>query len=868
MSMKKLFLIVFTALCAFVAGAQTSIQVQMHNVVALDEQFHVTFIIEGGRPSDFEWESGEDFMLVWGPQQGRSTNVQIVNGKRTESSQTTYSYILKPTKAGKFTIPKAKAKVKGKEIYSAEQTVEVVGQKSSSSSSSRQTGPSGSSTQNRQQGVISDSDLFMNLTLDRSDVVLGEPVTATLKLYQRVNITGFEGATFPSFNGFWSQEVDTPSNIEFVRETYEGQIYNAAVLRKFLLIPQRTGQLKIDPAELVCLVNVRVSSGGTSIFDGFFDDYRTVRRKVNSAPVTVNVRPLPAGAPASFAGGVGTFTISASVSKDTLMTHDAASLVLTVSGKGNISLLEAPKVSFPPDMEVYDAKITSNIAPGGMSGSKKYDFPFIPRSYGDFVIEPVKYTYYDVNSKQYVTLETPPIPLTVLKGKDVEASAVIMPGLGQKDVKNLDSDIRYINTKSGGLVPAGRFLVSSAGLWIGAALLCLAAFVLWLSLRRLAARKADVAGTKNRKATKMALKRLKLAHTFLTGNLYTAFYEELYKALLGFISDKLNIPSAELSRDRIAEALRAGNVSEDSISVLIGLLDDCEYARYSPSTGNDAMAAHYAAAADVISSIDSNMKSRKNTGKTAFMMLALLTVTFAAQAQNDTYVDSLWNAANTAYSQGMWADAIDGYEKITDMGLESAALYCNIGNAWYKDGNLSKAILYYERALKVDPSYEDAIYNLTLANSRIQDRIDTVPEFFLKKWMRDICYLMDSDAWAMAFIIFLAATLALLLVFIMAPTAAGRRAGFFTGLVTLILMVFSISFSVWQKNEYVNADTAIVIKPVASVKSSPSTEATKDLFILHEGTKVVIVERVGDWNNIALADGRQGWLPAAAVEII
>ena len=151
---------------------------------------------------------------------------------------------------------------------------------------------------------------------------------------------------------------------------------------------------------------------------------------MNSAPVTVNVRPLPAGAPASFAGGVGTFTISASVSKDTLMTHDAASLVLTVSGKGNISLLEAPKVSFPPDMEVYDAKITSNIAPGGMSGSKKYDFPFIPRSYGDFVIEPVKYTYYDVNSKQYVTLETPPIPLTVLKGKDVEASAVVMPGLG------------------------------------------------------------------------------------------------------------------------------------------------------------------------------------------------------------------------------------------------------------------------------------------------------------------------------------------------------------------------------------------------------------------------------------------------------
>lgn len=868
--MKRLLLILFVALSALVSNAQTSIKVETHNVVALDEQFNVTFIIEGNRPSDFQWQPGEGFTLIWGPQQGRSTSVQIVNGKRTESSETTYSYILKPERVGKFVIPKAKATVKGKEIFSAEHTVEVVSQEPSSSSGSssgksQTTRPSRNPSQN---AGMSDNDLFMTLSLDRKNVVVGEPLTATLKLYQRVNITGFEGASFPSFNGFWSQEIDTPTNIEFTRETYKGQIYNAAVLRKFLLIPQQQGQLRIDPAELVCLVNVRVSSGGTSIFDGFFDDYRTVRKKVTSESIVVNVNPLPAGAPASFAGGVGKFNISAAVNKDTIMTHDAASLVVTVSGRGNISLLEAPKVSFPPDMEVYDAKVVSNVADSGLSGSKKYEFPFIPRSYGEFVIEPVKYSYYDVDAKKYVTLQTDPIPISVLRGNETESSAIVVPGVARKDVRNLDDDIRYINLKSGNLVPKGQFLMGSMKLWIIMLAFIIATIVAWLSLRTIAAKRADVAGTRNRKATKMALKRLKLANTFLTQNLYTAFYEELHKALLGFISDKLNIPSSELSRDRIAELLRKEKVADESISAFIGLLDDCEFARYSPSSGNEAMAAHYSAAADVISTIDSNMKSRKSTtGKLAVIMLFLMVLPFTAHAQ-DAYLDSLWNAANTAYSQGQWADAISDYELISEMGLESASLYCNTGNAYYKDGNISKAILYYERALKLDPSYDDAIYNLSLANDRIQDRIDVVPEFFLKKWMRDICYLMDSDAWAVAFIIFLALTLALMLMFILAPSAAGRRVGFFTGLVTLILMVFSVSFSVWQKNEYMSADKAIVIKPVASVKSSPSTEATKDLFILHEGTKVIILDRVGEWNNISLSDGRQGWLPAADMEII
>ena len=395
------------------------------------------------------------------------------------------------------------------------------------------------------------------------------------------------------------------------------------------------------------------------------------------------------------------------------------------------------------------------------------------------------------------------------------------------------------------------------------------AAVLWAALRHLAARRADVVGTRNRKATKMAMKRLQLANTFLKQNLYTAFYEELHKALLGFISDKLNIPSAELSRDRITEALAEGGVAPSLADTFIGILDACEYARYAPSAGNEAMAAHYAAAIDVISSIDSEMKPRKNAPKSAVLALILMLVLpFAAEASNDAYVDSLWNSANQAYVEGRWSDAVAEYEMISSMGLESAALYCNTGDAYFKDGNVPMAILFYERALKLDPSYSDARFNLQLLNSTIQDRIDAVPGFVLKVWAKDICYIMDSNAWTVCFFILLALTLAMALLFVLGATAAGRRTGFFTGIVTLLLAMASLSFAFWQKNEYMSADHAVIMCPVTSVKSSPSADNSTDLFILHEGTKVKVLDSAGAWTNISLADGRQGWMRTSDIEII
>ena len=380
--------------------------------------------------------------------------------------------------------------------------------------------------------------------------------------------------------------------------------------------------------------------------------------------------------------------------------------------------------------------------------------------------------------------------------------------------------------------------------------------------------RADVAGTKNRRATKMAQKRLKQAGEYLDKSLYTAFYEELHKALIGFISDKLNMDMSEISKDNIASALTDGGVSEEQTEAFTDLLDACEFARYSPDGGNDAMRSHYDDALKVISSIDSGLKTRgKSFRKVATVVTLLLSIGFSMNIQAKD-LDSLWTAGVQAYTDGKFADALAAWTSIEESGQKSATLYYNLGNAWFKQANYPKAILNYERALRLDPSYSDARYNLEFTNNFVQDKIEPVPEFILKSFARKICYLMSSNAWAAIFLVLFAAALMMGLLFLLGASVGKRRAGFYCGIVLLLLSAGALSFSVWQKSYSVKTDTAIVMSPVSSVKSSPSSGSSKDLFVIHEGTKVTILDEVGSWKNIALADGRQGWITSNELEVI
>ena len=371
----------------------------------------------------------------------------------------------------------------------------------------------------------------------------------------------------------------------------------------------------------------------------------------------------------------------------------------------------------------------------------------------------------------------------------------------------------------------------------------------------------------------MAVRRLRQAGEFLKQNLYTAFYEELHKALVGYVSDKLNISVADFSKDTVARQLSDNGVPQELAAEFVGLIDACEFARYSPDAGHDAMEAHYQTAVRVISSIESDMKGKKTSGKGRSGMLVIafalmMSAPAVCHAAGDPYIDSLWNSATSMYSQGQWDLALKDYSSIAAAGLESAALYCNMGNVYFKIEDYPHAILYYERALKLDPSYADARYNLGIASGQIQDRIDAVPEFILKSWARDLCYVLDSDAWGWLCIVFFALALAMLLLFLLSGRLGARRTGFFTMIVSLLLSGMALWFSLWQKSDYERADSAIVMRPVSSVKSSPSSESSTDLFILHEGTKVTILDEVGEWRNITLADGRQGWMLSSDMEII
>ncbi len=879
MNMKKLFCIVAFLLTAiFQMSAQNVIRVEAPDVVAVNEQFNVTFIIEGEKsPSDFQWSSGDDFQLVWGPQKGSSSSIQIINGKRSSSHQTTFTYILIPKATGTFQLPVATALLSGDRISSTQASIQVVSDGASSSQSSGKNGgksSGGGQTSSTGSGEISSNDLFMRLSLSRTEVVIGEPITATLKIYQRANVVGFENAKFPTFNGFWSQETYVPNNIEFKRESLDDKIYNTAVLRTYVLIPQQSGTITIDPAELVCLVNIRTApSTSNSLFDSFFqDEYRTIRKRVTTPAVKVKVNPLPAGQPASFGGGVGNFGISARLTTDNLKTHDAASLVITVSGRGNVALLEEPKVNFPPDFEVYDTKTTENTdkSNGGTSGSKSFEYPFIPRSHGDFTIDPVEYSYYDVNAGKYVTLRTEPLHVKVAKGKGGDSTPVttVNSGVERKDVKSLADDIRFIFTGKPGLSGSGSFFVGSVFFWILLALMILGATSVYLAFRKVAAMRADVAGTKNRRATKMAQKRLKLAGEYLDKNLYTAFYEELHKALIGFVSDKLNMDMSEISKDNIASALTEGGVSEEQTKAFTDLLDACEFARYSPDGGNEAMRSHYDAALKVISSIDSGLKTGGKSLRKVVTVVTLLLSLGASMNIQAKDLDSLWTAGVQAYTDGKFSDASAAWTSIEESGQKSAKLYYNLGNAWFKQGNYPKAILNYERALRLDPSYSDARYNLEFTSNFVQDKIEPVPEFILKSVARKVCYVMGSNAWAVIFLVLLAAALVMGLLFLLGSSVGKRRAGFYCGIVLLLLSAGALSFSIWQKSDSVKTDTAIVMSPVSSVKSSPSSGSSKDLFVIHEGTKVTILDEVGSWKNIALADGRQGWITSNELEVI
>jgi uncharacterized membrane protein len=606
--MKRFFIFLTALLGAGVMQAQTvEFTASAPRVVTVGEAFRITFTLNNEFENFTAPEFG-GFTVLAGPSRSTSTSVQIVNGKTSYNRSSSLVYILQASQEGTVNIGAAEATVEGKTYQTKTLSIQVVSEGGASPHNNTQTTTQEQAAESPQHVNADETDVFARIHLSKSTAVQGEYMIATIKLYTRqMNIAGFEDVKFPTFNGFWSQELETPQQLQFQRENINGKLYYTAVLRRYILFPQQTGTLKIDPFEVNCVLQVYArNSQPRSFFDSFFDSPQNIRKHIQSPTTTVKVEQLPSGAPASFKGAVGkNFRMEAAFNRDSVTANDALSLIVKISGEGNIKLVETPKVNFPPHFETYDVKTSDNTktSSSGISGVKQFDYPVIPRDEGRFVIPPVEFTYFDITKKQYVTLRSKDLRLGVAKDPNA-GSATSIAGVNRQSIKALGSDIHYIKTKPLRLYEKGFVFFGTGGYCMMFVLLFALFVIVYYSFKNHRKKSQDVVRTRHRKANRIAQQRLKAAGQYLKNGDRNNFYEEVSRALWGFLTDKSALMLADLSRETAREVMQRKQAKEEDIETYLHLLDECEFARYAPDAGRSEMEKVYHDAVHIISKFE------------------------------------------------------------------------------------------------------------------------------------------------------------------------------------------------------------------------------------------------------------------------
>jgi hypothetical protein len=579
------------------SAAEITFEASAKSTVSVGERFQVSFALNNNGAS-FKAPPFAGFDILSGPNQ--STSMQFVNGAMSQSL--TYSFVLSATKEGTFTIPPAKIKVNGVEIESNELKIIVVKGAANAQQNNKQQG-------SQQGSSLSDGQTFVRISFSKTKAYRGEAIVVTHKIYTKQSIVGFEDVKFPSYDGFWSEDIQQPQQITLNRENYNGEVYNAGVLKQSILYPQKAGKIQIEPFTVDVVIREQ-TRGGNSVFDQFFGSYQDVKKSLKTSPTSLDILPYPlTDQPSDFSGLTGDFSMKAEISKSQVEANDAVNLKITISGTGNMKQVNAPALEFPPDIEAYDPKTSDNIKVGAtaVSGSRTFDYLLIPRHAGEFKIGPFSFSYFDAAKGKYVTLSQPEFTLKVGKGNGEEDKATGVTIASKEDLKVLGSDIRYIKTNEATVTEKGKYFFRSPLFFAlsGAPLLLYLGFFLWH--RNMVKQSGNVALMKSRRANKIAGKRLALAKKFLQEKKRNEYYEEIFKALWGYISDKLSIPVAELTKEKIKETMLAKNVNEATINEFISLLDKAEFARFAPAGGEREMDTTYSEAIDVISKIEGNV---------------------------------------------------------------------------------------------------------------------------------------------------------------------------------------------------------------------------------------------------------------------
>ena len=850
-------------ICLFIACACFSqvIRVSTPSRVEAGENFRVSFKVTTQDVDDFRsgLHSTDVVEVIAGPYTSSESSFQMVNGHTSSSSSITYTYTLYAAKSGVYNIPAAHARVGGKQISSRPAKVTVVGSAQGRGNNS----PKMHEDDNYQPhmkaagSAISGRDLFIKVSANKKKVYEQEPILLTYKVYTLVDLTQLEGK-MPELTGFHTQEIPLPQQKSFHIERVNGKPYRTVTWSQYVMYPQMTGKMEIPSITFKGIVVHQNRS--VDPFEAFFNGgsgYVEVKRNIVAPSIKIDVLPLP-HKPANFSGGVGKFNISAQLNKNELKAGDPLSLRIVVGGIGNLKLIKQPVVNFPKDWDKYDPKVTdkTKLTSNGLEGNMIYDILAVPRNQGHYTIPPVELTYYDTSLNQYKTIKTQSFEIEVAKGDGSRSSVVDYSKDQPKDIKDIKKGEAELHS-------VDNFFFGSVG-YLMSLLIPFAAFVALLVIfRKRAIDNADLVKMKGKKANKIATKRLRQANKLMLAGKTNEFYDEVLRALWGYVGDKLNMPAEKLSRENISEKLQSHNVDDNTISKFLSAIDDCEMMRFAPGDPEGNMNKTFESAMTAIMEIENVMKKKSNKAKASgfsFVLMILMLMPLSANAITKQNAD-------VEYAKGNYQQAIKDYQEILKTGV-SSEIYYNLGNAYYRTDNITQALLAYERALQLSPGDNDIRFNLQYARSKTIDKITPETEMFFVTWYNSLVNFTRVDRWANTAIVSIVMALLLILVFLFAPQMWARKSGFYGSAVFLLLFAFANLFAFQQKHELETKQGAIVIAPTVNVKKTPAASGT-DIFVIHEGTRVDITDRgMKQWRGIKLADGREGWLKTSQIEEI
>lgn len=858
--MKKAYiLLLFVMVCVLTVNAQV-ISVSAPSKVSAGENFRLSFTINTDDVDDFRAGSiPSGLEVIAGPYTSQQSSYQIVNGHTSRSSSITFTYTLYADKPGTYTVSGAKARVGGKTIASHHVIIKV-GAGSRHGNGAPQMHED-AEPRISSSGKISANDLFVKVSASKRRVCEQEPVLLTYKVYTLVDLTSLDGK-MPDLKGFHTQEVPLPQQKSFHLEKVNGKNYRCVTWSQYVMFPQMTGKLSIPSITFKGIVVQRNNS--VDPFEAFFNGgsgYVEVKRNIVAPGIDIQVDPLPKR-PVDFSGGLGHFTISAQLNHKTVKEGEPLTLRVVVGGIGNLKLIKQPVVDFPKDFDRYDPKVSdkTKLTANGIEGNMIYDYLVVPRNRGDYTIPAVSLTYYDTSTNSYKTIKTQPLQVKIEKGDGNKTTV--------DDFSDQPKDIKPIKTSDEDVVGVYTSFVGSGSYWLWLVLPFVVFVAVLVVFRKRALDSANIVASKQKRATKVATKRLKTAYRLMKAGRSGEFYDEVLRALWGYVGDRMNMPVESLSRENVVEAFEARNVQKETTEKFVHALDECEFERYSPGDPAGNMNKTYESAMIAIMDIENTIKTAKKK-VAAPVLLALITLLFAATTATAapakvaiTKVD-----ADKEYAKGNYLQASKDYSDLLKVG-ESVELYYNSGNCYYRLGNITKSIIAYEKAHRLSPSDRDVTFNLEFVREKTIDKIERQEKNFFSAGYTMLQNLMDMDAWARLSIVAFFACLGMAMLFLLGRDEWMRKLGFYVALLSVFVFVFSTLFAWQQKHNFDARDRAVVVAPSANVKLTPS-DSSADAVVVHEGTAVQIVDRtMSDWYSVKLDDGKEGWLKRNSLEII